>query len=169
MTIFSVYLLNSFFSKDSFLCDLKIFERFNPNFYKLFMHTILTQRGDVIWVASRSSMGLWKGVLNGRSGWFRPSFTEPCTPSNETSSIGQKAMTGKKKAAKKSRPKTVRELLLRIGLEVQSNIREITLIFSLHFHAIFKISLKIFSHFICSTLSISLLTGIGDIICSKWL
>ncbi|KAK3092063.1 hypothetical protein FSP39_024839 [Pinctada imbricata] len=75
------------------------------------------KRGDVIWVASRSSMGLWKGVLNGRSGWFKPSFTEPCTPSNEASSVSQKGLTGKKKATKKSRPKTVQELLQRIGLE----------------------------------------------------
>lgn len=74
------------------------------------------QKGDIIWVATRTAGGLWKGVLSGRTGWFRPSHTEPCSHGNGEGT--QRRTPNPRRTPRKTKPRTVEELLYRIGLEV---------------------------------------------------
>lgn len=77
---------------------------------------VLLQKGDIIWVATRTAGGLWKGVLSGRTGWFRPSHTEPCSHGNGEGT--QRRTPNPRRTPRKTKPRTVEELLYRIGLEV---------------------------------------------------
>lgn len=74
------------------------------------------QKGDIIWVATRTAGGLWKGVLSGRTGWFRPSHTEPCSHGNGEGT--QRRTPNPRRTPRKTKPRTVEEVLYRIGLEV---------------------------------------------------
>ncbi|XP_022293700.2 SAM and SH3 domain-containing protein 1-like isoform X5 [Crassostrea virginica] len=74
------------------------------------------KKGDIIWVATRTAGSLWKGVLSGKTGWFRPSYTEPCSHSN--SEGNQRRTPNPRRTPRKTKPRTVEELLCRLGLEI---------------------------------------------------
>lgn len=92
-------------------CDDGLLIKLHNN--KLF---VPLQKGDIIWVATRTAGGLWKGVLSGRTGWFRPSHTEPCSHGNGEGT--HRRTPNPRRTPRKTKPRTVEELLYRIGLEV---------------------------------------------------
>ncbi|XP_061193520.1 SAM and SH3 domain-containing protein 1-like isoform X2 [Saccostrea echinata] len=73
------------------------------------------KKGDIIWVATKTAGGLWKGVLSGKTGWFRPSYTEAC--SHSASEGSQRRTPNPRRTPRKAKPRTVEELLYRLGLE----------------------------------------------------
>ncbi|CAC5390853.1 unnamed protein product [Mytilus coruscus] len=72
------------------------------------------EKGDVIFVLNKTTSGLCWGNINGRSGWFKASHVEPL----EHHPAGpQLKLTAQRNNTKRFKPKTVTELLQKLGLQ----------------------------------------------------
>lgn len=65
---------------------------------------------------NKSQSGLWRGVNNGKTGWFKFSYVEPLKHVPETSGGQRKDVP---QWQKRSKPTTVKEFLQQVGLEVR--------------------------------------------------
>lgn len=77
---------------------------------------LLQQAGDIIDVLSMNASGVWKGSVNGKTGYFRFSNVE-VIPDQEG-----KAIKKLERNSRKARPSTVDELLARIGLKEYTSV-----------------------------------------------
>lgn len=74
------------------------------------------QAGDIIDVLSMNASGVWKGSVNGKTGYFRFSSVE-VIPDQEG-----RAIKKLERNSRKARPSTVDELLARIGLKEYTSV-----------------------------------------------
>lgn len=82
------------------------------------------QSGDIIQVLTITQSGLCRGVLDSRVGSFRYSHVEMIT--DKTLRSPKKEKGSRRRNSKRPKPKTVEELLKRIGLEVGSPLTHIS-------------------------------------------
>lgn len=72
------------------------------------------QKGDVIQIIEKPPVGTWLGLLNGRLGSFKFIYVDVLPEE----AAGPARPTRRQSKGKRPKPKTLHELLERIGLEV---------------------------------------------------
>ena len=76
--------------------------------------TLLPQKGDVIQIVEKPPVGTWLGLLNGRMGSFKFIYVDVLPEE----AVGPARPSRRQSKGKRPKPKTLHELLERIGLEV---------------------------------------------------
>jgi hypothetical protein len=75
---------------------------------------LLPQKGDVIQIIEKPPVGTWLGLLNGKLGSFKFIYVDVLPEE----SVGPARPSRRQSKGKRPKPKTLHELLERIGLEV---------------------------------------------------
>lgn len=77
-------------------------------------HTPPPQKGDVIQIVEKPPVGTWLGLLNGKLGSFKFIYVDVLPEE----AVGPVRPSRRQSKGKRPKPKTLHELLERIGLEV---------------------------------------------------